>query len=195
MSGFFDLLLLTLRDPGAALADLRRRGVGIPQSWTLLVVAAAVGAMLAWLLRGPDPGGSPIYSSLWQLAGQPIPSAVVQLFSGGLFALLLDRVGRLFRGEGDFEASLRAVAWLEVVMLTLQLVQLVVALILPFVAGLVGIAIIVTYIYLAVRFAQAVHGFRSPLMVAMGIFGTMLLTGIVLSVLATALGLTPEIPL
>ena len=59
---------------------------------------------------------------------------------------------------------------------------------LPFTAALLLAA------YLMVALTMAVHGFRNPLLVVMGILGTVMLTSFLLSILAATLGFLPGAP-
>ena len=49
------------------------------------------------------------------------------------------------------------------------------------------------YFVLAVQLIRAVHGFRNPLLVALGIVGTVFVAAFALSLLAASLGIMPEV--
>lgn len=192
MTALSSLISLTLRDPAAALARLRALGVGTREAWQAIMLASATGAILSWLalrmLPASESGG------LFALAGAPIVMATLQLGAAALFATLLARVGRMFGGTGSFADALRATAWIEILMLLAQIPQLLLAVILPGLGGIVGMLTFGLYLYLTVLLTRAVHGFRSPVMVALGIIGTVMVTGFALSVIAAALGILPEVP-
>ena len=48
--------------------------------------------------------------------------------------------------------------------------------------------------FLVVAFTMAVHGFRNPLLVLLGIIGTVMLTSFLLSMTAAMFGLLPGVP-
>ena len=68
------------------------------------------------------------------------------------------------------------------------------SLILPGVAGLLGLAAVVLFLWLTVQFTKALHGFRNSVKVALGLLGTAFVAGFVLSLIAAALGILPEMP-
>lgn len=192
VSRLIDLILLSLRDPAAALSALRRTGATPRESWQAILVAASVGAVLSWLvlriMPPPEPG------AMSDLAGQPIVMAALQVAAAGLFAVLMARVGRIFGGTGLFTDALLATAWIEIAMLAIQIPQLLLSVLLPPLGGLVGLLTFALYFVLAVQMTRAVHGFRSPLIVAVGLLGTVFVAGFVLSVMAAMLGILPEGP-
>ena len=69
-------------------------------------------------------------------------------------------------------------------LLLVQAAQLVLSLILPGVAGILGLASIVLFLWLTVQFTKALHGFRSSAKVALGLIGTAFVAGFVLSLIA-----------
>ena len=99
--------------------------------------------------------------------------------------------GKLDQAAAD---ALLAVGWIEAIMVALQTLQLAVTLVLPSLGALLGIAALLLAAYLMVALTMAVHGFRNPLLVVMGILGTVMLTSFLLSILAATLGFLPGAP-
>ena len=64
----------------------------------------------------------------------------------------------------------------------------------PATATLLTVLGFALFLYLIVRLTTAVHGFSSPVLVAMGMIGTLMLAGAALSMFAAAFGLLPEVP-
>ena len=128
------------------------------------------------------------------LSISPISMASVQVASAVFGAYLLAEVGRIFGGTGRFADALLAVGWVEAIMVALQTLQLAVTLILPPLGALLGIAALMLAAYLMVALTMAVHGFRNPLLVVLGILGTVMLTSFLLSILAATLGILPGAP-
>lgn len=189
-----DLIALTLRQPSAAWDRLRRLGLTAAEGWSLILVTAALAAILAWLGARLLPGSAEAGGPLAVLARVPFAMAGVQVASAGLAAFLLAEVGRIFGGTGRFAEALVAVGWIEAVMIAFQAAQLVLTLVLPPLGALVGIATLLVAAYLVVAFTMAVHGFRNPLLVILGIVGTVLLTSILMSMVAATLGLLSGVP-
>lgn len=191
MTGLLNLVILTLRDPAGGFAALRARRVQESEAWAMLLLAAALSGILGWFGTQVAPEG-PV-GPLGLLASHPLGMAAVQIGTAALFAVLLARVGQMFGGRGSFADALLATAWLELVMLVVQVPQLLLAMVQPTLAGIVGLLTFVLYLYLAVQLTRAVHGFRSPVLVLIGIFGTVIAVGIGGSILMAALGLSPEV--
>ncbi|NJR43059.1 MAG: hypothetical protein HC767_10775 [Akkermansiaceae bacterium] len=69
--------------------------------------------------------------------------------------------------------ALLVVVWLQVLMLGLQLLQVLLLLISPVLAAVVGLAGIVLFLWLLTNFVAELHGFQSLL----AVFGAIVLTG------------------
>lgn len=191
---FKALVGLTFRNPEGAARVLM--GMNLPMSvrWMALVLAVSVSALLAWASTQAFPLPEGQAGGVMGLTGQPLVMAGIQLGAIVLASGLMAGVGRMFGGQGRFEDALLLTVWIEVVLLLVQLVQLLVSLILPGLAGILGILAIAVFLWLTVQFTKALHGFRSGPKVMLGLFATALAVGFVLSFLAAAFGLLPEIP-
>ncbi|WP_136649834.1 Yip1 family protein [Paracoccus aeridis] len=185
-----DLIGVSVRDPGAAIAALKGLGVGRRESWLTIFLAASVGAIMSCLLMRTLPGAE---AGMDRLASQPMGMALLQVGAAALFAALVDRVGRLFGGTGRFDDALLVTAWIEVAMLVVQIPQILISIALPAIGGILSLLSFALYFVLAVQLIRAVHGFRNPLLVALGIVGTVFVAGFALSLLAASLGIMPEV--
>ena len=188
-----ELMRMTVRDPQAGFRILQARPWGPGDRWALVFATAAASAVLSWLGAALISGGAEA-GLLGMLSASPISIASVQVVSAAFGAYLLAEVGRIFGGTGRFPDALLAVGWIEAIMVGLQTIQLAVTLILPPLGALVGIATLLLAAYLMVALTMAVHGFRNPLLVVMGILGTVMLTSFLLSILAATLGVLPGAP-
>lgn len=186
-----DLMVLTLREPALALRALR--GLALPMSarWMALVLAVALSTLLASLslMLFPIEGDSPIS----RLLSQPVVLAAVQFAAMLVSALMMAQVGRLFGGRGDFADALLIVAWVELLLVGLQAVQVVVMLLLPSMALMLSMLAFGLFLYLAVTMTKALHGFTSTGKVVLGFVGSLFVLGFVLSLLAAAFGIVPEV--
>lgn len=82
--------------------------------------------------------------------------------------------------------------WIDVIMLAIQVVQVLLMVIFPLTAEVLGLAAIGLFFWLIITFTKELHGFRHVGLVAFGAFvGVMMLTAIFLSVLLGALGVMP----
>lgn len=187
------LARMTIRDPLRAWGELRALPLTLPDRWALIVVTASLAAILSWLGAQLLPA-SVEDSLLMALSRAPLTMAGVQVASAAFGAFLLSEVGRIFGGKGRFADALLAVGWVEAIMIGLQALQLFATVILPPVGALIGIATLVLAAYLLVAMTMAVHGFRNPLLVVLGIIGTVLVASFLMSILAAATGLLPGVP-
>ena len=185
-----DLIGVSVRDPDAAVAALKGMGIGPRESCRAIFLAASVGAILSWLVMRTLPGAE---AGLDRLTLQPIVMALLQVGAAALFATLVDRVGRMFGGTGRFDDALLVTAWLEIAMLFVQVPQILFSMAVPAVGGILSMLSFALYFVLAVQLIRAVHGFRNPLLVALGIVGTVFVAAFALSLLAASLGIMPEV--
>ena len=185
-----DLIGVSVRDPDAAVAALKGMGIGPRESWRAIFLAASVGAILSWLVMRTLPGAE---AGLDRLTLQPIVMALLQVGAAALFATLVDRVGRMFGGTGRLDDALLVTAWLEIAMLFVQVPQILFSMAVPAVGGILSMLSFALYFVLAVQLIRAVHGFRNPLLVALGIVGTVFVAAFALSLLAASLGIMPEV--
>lgn len=194
MNGFASLARLTLRDPPGAMAALRDLRLSMGARWALLALAASLSALLAGtltLLFPVDPAQmSPSDALTLTLLSRPLLLAGMQFVGVVIAAGLVAGVGRLFGGNGTFADALLALAWIDLVVTAGEALQVAVVLVLPMLTPLLSLALFGLMIYLFVRMVGAVHGFRNPLLVALGMAGTMIAVGVALSLLVEPATLT-----
>lgn len=193
---FKALVGLTFRNPEAAATALIGAGWPVSARWMALLLAVSVSALLAWLSSQlfPLPQGEAGNVPVLAVTSQPMVLAGMQLVAVLLAAGLMAGVGRMFGGHGRFEDALLLTVWIEVVLLLVQAVQIAATLILPGVAGILGVLAIALFFWLTVQFTKALHGFTSGIKVFLGLVGTAFAVGFVLSLLAASFGLFPEVP-
>lgn len=183
------LLRLSLREPARAMAALRGLELSMAERWMALVLAAAASTLLAWGAEALFP--VELAGPMSLLSRAPLLLAALQFAAAVLGAGLIAAVGRLFGGHGSFADALLVVAWVELVIVGLQVMQLGLTLIFPASAAALTVVAFGLYVYLLVRLTTAMHGFANPFLVALAMVGTLLLAGAVLGALLGALGLAP----
>lgn len=192
----FDDLLglarLTLRNPAQAVRVLQSLDLPMAVRWMGLIVIVSLSSILASLAMRIFPVLTESSLNLPDLS--PISRAGLQLGGMVLSAWLVAGIGRAFGGQGDFPDALLILVWLECLMLAVQALQIVVMLLFPLFGSMLGIAALLAMVWLSVQMIKELHGFRNAALVFLGMMGAGLLTLIVLSVLAGALGLMPDIP-
>lgn len=183
------LAQLTLQDPRQATRVLLAEDVPMRARTAGLLLVAVVSALLASLqvgstLQNLDP------LSAFMLAS-PFRAAVFQWLFLALSVVLIHRVGRAFNGHGSLPDALLVVVWLQLLTLALQLLQLVVTLVAPPLAGIIGLAGFALFLWLMTAFIAELHGFRSRGLVFLGMLLTAVGTGLLLGI-AMILILGPE---
>ena len=179
------LARLTLEDPRAATRALLSEGVPMPARTAGLLLVAVVSALLASVQLGLSPQPMDPISAF--MLASPFRAAVVQWGFLALSVLLIHRVGRAFGGGGSFADALLVVVWLQVLMLVVQALQLVTGLLVPPLAGLIGLAGFALFLWLMTCFIAELHGFASRGKVFMVMVLTAFATGMVLGVLVMLL--------
>lgn len=186
-----ELMVLTLRDPAAALRVLRGLDLPLGARWMLLALAVVLSSLLAALslMLFPIPLDNPVS----RILGQPLTLAAVQIVVIAFAAGLVARIGRAFGGHGTFPDALLAIGWIELLLAGLQAFQVVMLLLFPATATMLSVLSFALFFYLSIAMTKALHGFSSTGKVAVGFIGGVFLIGFLLSLIAAAFGIVPEV--
>lgn len=187
-----ELVIISLREPAMALDRLRMMAPDMSTRWMALLLAVSLSTLLAGFARLLFPVD--VENPVSQLIAQPLMLASVQFVGMVIAAVLMTVVGRAFRGHGLFADALLVVAWIEIMLVAVQAVQVVLALIFPISAVLMSLVAFGMLIYLTLQFTKALHGFQNTFLVLLGFVGSVLLFAMVLSLLGVSLGYMPEVP-
>jgi hypothetical protein len=182
------LIRQTLADPRGAAR--RIIGMDLPASvlWealALVVVLSALAAQLAALMLGAGgemmPGGFPASPLLMGLVQGAI--LVVMVFA-------IHLIGRSLGGQGRLEDSIAAVAWLQFLLVCLQIVQTGAAVVSPALSGFVGLLGVVAFFWLLTQFVMVLHGFQSAamvfVMIVLSLLGVTFVVSMILAILGVA---------
>lgn len=126
-----------------------------------------------------------------QIFGSPFYTAAIQALALLVAALLIWQVGRWRQGQGDFTGSVLVMAWLQAIMLVLQLGQILLTLALPPLANLFGYLAFAYFFWLVSHFIAELHRFDSVGKTFLGIVLTLVVAVLILSFLLS-LFLSPE---
>ncbi|AXQ94233.1 YIP1 family protein [Cereibacter azotoformans] len=169
-----DLLRLarfTVTSPREGARALMAMGLPMEARWIALVLTAVGAALVTFI------GLTLLPQDVRNLIGDDLPSP---LFSAGLqVGLLAVSAGLIYRigvwrgGRGSFPDAVLLVAWLQFILLCLEVIQLVAQLILPPFADLLGVVGIVLFFWLLTHFVAELHGFTSTVAVLGGILLTL----------------------
>lgn len=189
----FPLARDTVADPGAGLRRLSALGLDRRELWLALAAVTATDvvvsdAMLRLIARqGLEP--------MFRIDLPPLFTAAAGFVLLSILIFVIHRVGRMLGGTGSLEDAILAMVWLQFIMTCLQALQLVAALTLPFLAGVLGMAGVALFFWLLTGFITELHRFRSRGRVFVGIVIALLALATLLVFLLTLLGVSlPEMP-
>lgn len=186
-----DLMVMTLRNPAQGVAMLRGLDLSMAERWLMLVLAVCLSTLLAGLARQLFPPSTE--DALSAFLSVPMWLAVLQFGAMIVSAVVITVIGRAFGGHGTFEDAILLIAWVELILVGLQAMQIVLMLIMPGSAALMSMVAFGISVYLTISMTKALHGFESVAKVALGFIGTVFVLGFVLSVIAAAFGIFPEV--
>ncbi|MFM2354803.1 MAG: hypothetical protein RLZZ528_539 [Pseudomonadota bacterium] len=187
------LLRLTLRDTRAAFRALLDVAPTAEARWLgfgIVVLLSVVLTQLA-LLGVPDEALPPFMAAM----RGPVSGVVTQGVTVLALAFGASVVARLFGGTARFIDALWLVVWIEFVLVVIEVAVLVVALVLPPLADMLGLAGIVIFFLLLTRAVMFLNGFRQAALVLVGIIAFMIVGGVVLVFVLSALGFVALPPL
>lgn len=162
----------TLVNPAGAARYVMDLGLSAGQGLMALALTAVLATLLTALMQAFI---GPVDDAAMQgLFNRPFVLALSQFGLMILGAALMWRVGQMFGGKGSFAQSLSLVAWLEVVLILLQLAQVVVLLALPVLSLPIGLVSVFAFFYLLTHFTAALNGFTSLIKTFFAILGTAL---------------------
>ncbi|QFU08533.1 Yip1 domain protein [Rhodobacteraceae bacterium THAF1] len=159
-SGLINLAVQTVREPRLTFSQLRTLDLPRQALWEGLVLVVALSVLLAEignmiLLAGlPDDAQPTSFLSPFVLGGMQFGIFIVTIF-------LIDWIGRMMGGTGDLDGAILSIVWLQAIMVMLQVVQTVLFILAPPIAGLAVIVGLGLFLYLLAAFVAELHGFAS----------------------------------
>ena len=173
-------------DPRGVFARLRSLDLDLDTLWIALLALTASSVILADLsLRALSwQGALPV-----ETRDTPLLTAVIQLAVLVAMVFAVHWGGRILGGTGDFAGAMLAVIWVQFVLTALQVVQLATILLVPFVAGLIGLAGLILFFWLLTGVVAELHGFGSRPRVFAGLLIGLLGLAMVMVGVMSALGL------
>lgn len=187
------LAALSLREPRAGarevmrLAEVRLDRAARWQALLLVVVLSAVVGELAEILAPAAGAGA------MRLFQSPITVAALQM---GLLVVSIHAVfwiGRAAGGNGSFHDSLLLMTWMQAILLAVQVVQVLALVLVPPLAGMIGIAGLALSLWLMTGFVAELHGFASMGRVFLGIVAATFALAFATSILLMAIGVFPRV--
>ncbi len=187
------LLRQTLTEPRAAARRLLALDLPLGTVWIVFALVMVLGMILglAMQLIFPVPREILDQAPLLRLQSQPLLAGSIQAGFLSAVAWVMAALGRRFGGGARFDQTLLLVAWMEFVLLVVQVIQILATLIVPPVATLIGFAGFGLFFLLLTTFTAEANGFRSLAAVFMGVLVSLVLAATLAAVFFAFLGWVP----
>jgi len=162
-----DLTRLTLdtpRDPKSVAEHLLGLGLLRPQIISLFAVSVCLSVISLFVSHVSMNGDNPFVIVVGPgLVMGPLPVAIMIFVMTLVSALASSRIGRMFGGQGDFNALLIVMSWLQWMQFVFQMLSTLLSFISIALSGLASLVIFVLTLWIFVAMVDRAHGFESAL--------------------------------
>ena len=188
---FMHMLRATLIDPRAGAAAVLRLGFAPIVGWMALLLMAVVSTLFTHFSFAMMPVEA---QEFWGAAmGSPVRTAILQCVVLLISVHAIHKIGRWRGGHGTLQGAVVLVAWLQFIMLCVQIVQLLAQALAPPLADFLGFFGLVLFLWLMTNFIAELHGFPSRALVFFGMVLTLITASFILAfVFALLVGLPAE---
>jgi Yip1 domain len=175
----------TVRRPREGARALMRLNLPMSARWTALMLMAVLSAVFTHLSIAAMP--LPDQAGMEGVIATPMRTAALQVVMLVVLVQAVYRLGRWRGGSGSFADAMLLISWLQFILLVLQVVQIALLVLLPPVGELLGLVGLVLFLWLLTNFTAELHGFRSLLLVFLGIIAALVSLAFLLSLLFVTL--------
>jgi len=162
-----DLTRLTLdtpRDPKSVAEHLLGLGLLRPQIISLFAVSVCLSVISLFVSNVSMNGDNPFVIIVGPgLVMGPLPVAIMIFVMTLVSALASSRIGRMFGGQGDFNALLIVMSWLQWMQFVFQMLSTLLSFVSIALSGLASLVIFVLTLWIFVAMVDRAHGFESAL--------------------------------
>jgi hypothetical protein len=162
-----DLTRLTLdtpRDPKSVAENLLGLGLLRPQIISLFAVSVCLSVISLFVSNVSMNGDNPFVIVVGPgLVMGPLPVAIMIFVMTLVSALASSRIGRMFGGNGDFNALLIVMSWLQWMQFVFQMLSTLLSFVSIALSGLASLVIFVLTLWIFVAMVDRAHGFESAL--------------------------------
>jgi hypothetical protein len=165
----------TVSDPRAGARRVMALDLSLREGWTalaLMAVASAVLTHVSFLLSPPQ-----AREFFADAMSSPISTAIVQGVVMMIGSWAMYWFGAARGGRGTLPQAVALAAWLQFILLVLQVFQLAAQVVLPPLSGIIGIVGVVLFFWLLTYFVVEMHGFTSLPLTFLGILAAMIAVG------------------
>jgi hypothetical protein len=169
----------TIMAPRAGAAAVLNMGFSAAFGWLALMLMAVASTLLTHISFAMMPQEA---QDFWGAAmASPIRTAMLQWLVLLVSVHVIHKIGRWRGGVGSLTGAVMLVAWLQFILLCLQVAQLALEIVLPAAASMLGALGLVLFLWLLTNFIAELHQFRSLGMVFFGIILTLFALSFVLA--------------
>ena len=162
-----DLTRLTLdtpRDPKSVAENLLGLGLLRPQIIKLFAVSVCLSVISLFVFNVSMNGDNPFVIIVGPgLVMGPLPVAIMIFVMTLVSAVASSRIGRMFGGQGDFNALLIVMSWLQWMQFVFQMLSTLLSFVSIALSGLASLVIFVLTLWIFVAMVDRAHGFESAL--------------------------------
>jgi hypothetical protein len=162
-----DLTRLTLdtpRDPKSVAEHLLGLGLLRPQIISLFAVSVCLSVISLFVSNVSMNGDNPFVIVVGPgLVMGPLPVAIMIFVMTLVSALASSRIGHMFGGQGEFNALLIVMSWLQWMQFVFQMLSTLLSFISIALSGLISLVIFVLTLWIFVAMVDRAHGFESVL--------------------------------
>ena len=162
-----DLTRLTLdtpRDPKSVAEHLLGLDLLRPQIISLFAVSVCLSVISLFVSNVSMNGDNPFVIVVGPgLVMGPLPVAIMIFVMTLVSALASSRIGHMFGGQGDFNALLIVMSWLQWMQFVFQMLSTLLSFISIALSGLISLVIFVLTLWIFVAMVDRAHGFESVL--------------------------------
>ena len=162
-----DLTRLTLdtpRDPKSVAEHLLGLGLLRPQIISLFAISVCLSVISLFVSNVSMNGDNPFVIVVGPgLVMGPLPVAIMIFAMTLVSAFASSRIGRMFGGQGDFNALLIVMSWLQWMQFVFQMLSTLLSFISIALSGLISLVIFVLTLWFFVAMVDRAHGFESAL--------------------------------
>jgi hypothetical protein len=162
-----DLTRLTLdtpRDPKSVAEHLLGLGLLRPQIISLFAVSVCLSVISLFVSNVSMNGDNPFVIVVGPgLVMGPLPVAIMIFVMTLVSAVASSRIGRMFGGQGDFNALLIVMSWLQWMQFVFQMLSTLLSFVSIALSGLASLVIFVLTLWIFVAMVDRAHGFESAL--------------------------------
>lgn len=174
----------SVKDPRAGARDVMALTLPRNARWEALLAVIIVSVLLAHVTAFLSPGGDMMMAPMLQ---NPLASTTIQLGLMVIMVFAVFWIGRALGGGGSLDDTILLMAWMQWILVGLQVVQILALLVIPPLVGLIVLAGMGLFFWLLTNFVAELHGFRSLgrvfMIILLSMVGITILMSIVLSMI------------